>query len=137
MIHIRTAEALARAIETPPDYKLRTLLAARAVSLADYSEYDFSELMEIVIVQVGDRLPDIERSYGEPMVAEGLLAFPVESIVRNAGWYEALWIKSDDGFGLVLYVQDHPMTDAALRSACAAALRDGDANGGSRNSSTV
>lgn len=132
---IRTAEALARAIETPPDEQLRTLLADRAGSLTDYSEYDFSELAEILIVDAGDGLPDVERTYGEPLVAEGLLAFPVESIVRHAGWYEALWIKSDEGFGLVLFVQDHPMTDAALLAACAAALRDADTNWASGTSS--
>lgn len=122
MILIRTAEALARAIETPPDAHLRQLLADRAESFAAYSEYDFSELAEILIVQAGDHLPDVEHSYGQRLVREGTFDFPIEMIVHQAGWYEVTWIQSDDGFGLVLFVQEAPGTDADLIAACRAAL---------------
>lgn len=122
MILIRTAEALARAIETPPDENLRRLLAERAESLAAYSEYDLSELAEILVVQAGDQLTDVEQAYGQALVGGGCFAFLVETIVLRTGWYEATWIQSDDGFALVLIVQDDRRTDANIAAACRFAL---------------
>lgn len=75
MILIRTAEALARAIETPPDEYLRQVLADRADILAAYSDHDFSDLLEVLVVQAGDRLADVERAYGQQLVGAG--RFPV------------------------------------------------------------
>jgi hypothetical protein len=137
MILIRTAEALARAIDTPPDNELKQLLAARAESLADYGEYDFSDLAEFLIAQSRDRLPDVEHAYGQPLVREGCFVFAVETITRHGGWYEAVCIQSDDGFGLMLFVQDDPRTDAALLAACVAALNAANGELTSRSNTTA
>lgn len=99
MLVIRTAEELARAIEAAPDTKLRDLLTAHAERLAEYSEYDLSELAEFVIVQQGDTLEAIEEACQLRLMADGQFLSPVELIAEHTHWIEVTWILSDDGFG--------------------------------------
>jgi hypothetical protein len=44
---------------------------------------------------------------------------PPEIHDEHEGWHELVFILSDDGFGLVLFIAKHPATDARLLKALA------------------
>jgi hypothetical protein len=69
----------------------------------------------LFVVQVGDTLADLAALRGH------LFADP-EFVHRHGGWFEAVFILSDDGFGHVVFVPDQPDTDPDLLSLCRAEL---------------
>jgi hypothetical protein len=121
---IRTAEDMARAIETAPDTQLKALLSALAERLAEYPDYAFEDLAEIVIVQPGDTLQAIEEACKLRWVVDGKFVSPVELIAEHEGWFEVTWILSDDGFGLVLFLEKAEGIDPQLLAACRHALAE-------------
>ena len=119
MILIRTAEALARALAQP---ELKCLLQVQADRLAEYNDYDLSELGMFAIIQAGDALHEIDQAIGWSLLKGDTFAKPVELIARHSNWYEMTFILSDDGFGLVLFVPIN--ADSKLIAACNRALTD-------------
>ena len=117
---IRTAEDMARALNQPLDTTLDECLRRHRDTLACYPDIPFEDLALFVIVQAGDSLKEVELACGYRLVAEGSFAFPVETITYLSGWYEVVWIISDDGYGLALFIQDHADTDRDLLTACRA-----------------
>lgn len=116
---IRTSEAMARALDSPLDPELHELLGAYWASL---EEFGAELLAEVVIVEAGDTLEQVEQAYGRRLVADRQFTFTVELITQHDHWFDVVWIISDDGFGLVLLIQIHPDTDARLLAACRHAL---------------
>lgn len=118
MIIIRTAEAMAHVLHQPLDNPLLDRLRQHKDTLSLYDDMSLEDLALFVIVQAGDTLAEVEERCGYRLVEEGAFAFPVETIDFLPGWYEVTWIISDDGYGLVLFVQVHPETDPGLLDAC-------------------
>ena len=118
MIVIRTAEEMARALDSPLDPELKHCLQDHWDRLAEWQDYDLSELAVFLIVQAGDTLEQAEAIISQPLVQEGCFTIPPELVARRSGWIEATFILSDDGFGLVLLVQVGPRADARLIAAC-------------------
>lgn len=118
MLIIRTAQDMASALNQPLDTPLKDCLRSHCDILSHYGGMPLEALGLFVIVQAGDRLDAIQQSCGYRLVAKGSFAFPVENVTHLSGWYEVVWIISDDGYGLVLFVQDHADTDQELLAAC-------------------
>lgn len=118
MIVIRTAEALARALDSPLAPEAKDRLACHGERLAEYDDYTLDELAMFAVVQPGDPLADIECALDMRLVADGDLAMTPELIERYSHWIETTFILSDDGFGLILLVEDGPATNATLLEAC-------------------
>ena len=79
----------------------------------------YRELLEtepvawLFILQAGDTVGCLEALRERPF--EGW-----EFIDHDDGWYEAVFIISDDGFGHVVLIPDQPDTDPTLRAICEA-----------------
>lgn len=125
MHYIRTAEAMARVLDTPLDPELRAILLDHRERLAAYEGFRFEELAEFLIVERGDPLADSEDTYGRRLVEHDMFVMPVELAFRHKAWIEVIFILSDDGFGLVLLVEIGSHTDPSLLSACERALHLG------------
>ena len=123
MLLIRTSGAIARALDSPLDPELHELLGAYWASLEEFGD---ELLAEVLIVEAGDTLEQVEQAYGRRLVADGVFSFTVERITAHEHWYDVIWIISDDGSGLVLLIEIHPETDAALLAACRHALANAD-----------
>ncbi|MBB3858998.1 hypothetical protein GGQ88_000238 [Novosphingobium hassiacum] len=117
MILIRTAEALARALDSPLDAVAKRRLRFHAERLAEYDDFAFEELAVFAVVQPGDALADIEVALGMQVLVERDFAMIPEIVERHWCWAEAIFILSDDGFGLVLLVPLCQDTDSALLTA--------------------
>ena len=69
----------------------------------------------LFVVQVGDSLADLAAVRGRPF------ADP-EFVHRHGGWFEAVFVLSDDGFGHVVFVPDQPDIDPEILKLCRAEL---------------
>ena len=128
MIVIRTAEEMARALDSPLEPELKHCLQAHWDRLAEWQDYELSELAVFLIVQPGDTLEQAESAFGRPLVIDSTFALLPELIDRRGGWIEVTFILSDDGFGLVLQVADSHGADECLLAACRKALPGSDNN---------
>ncbi len=68
----------------------------------------------LFFLQPGDRIDHLQTLRGRPF--EGW-----EFIELNDGWFEAVFVLSDDGFGHVILIPDQPTTDPELLALCRAA----------------
>lgn len=118
MIVIRTAEEMARALDSPLDPELKHCLQAQWDRLAEWRDYELSELAVILIVQAGDTLDQAEAIIGQTLVQDEAFFLLPELVARRGGWFAATFILSDDGFGLVLLVEIAANTDHDLLAAC-------------------
>jgi hypothetical protein len=128
MISLRTTAAIKSTLDLLADNKLRSLLTERIQQLTNaWEDLDLSDLTHFLIIQAGDTAADAEHELGW-----SLLVNPVDGarfgqpdftqswewIEDHGGWFEAVFIISDDGFGVSLFIQDHPETDPALLALC-------------------
>lgn len=118
MIVIRTAEDLARALDSPLDLELHTVLQGHAERLAEWQDYPLEDLALFVVAQPGDTVEELELSAEGPLVTDAEFAFGPEFICRHGNWIEAVFVFSDDGYGLVLLVPIAKDTDPDLLAAC-------------------
>lgn len=114
MLVITDAAAMARALASPLDPRLKDLLALRRDQLMrdTAGEYELGELVHIVVVQPGDRIADVEVAANFPLFTE-----PAFEWTQDHGLYlEAVTILSDDGFGIAIFVPDNDEIDPAMLS---------------------
>jgi hypothetical protein len=121
MIVIRTAEEMARALDSPLDPELRRILAEHWARLADY-DLPLSDLAEFLIAQPADTLAKLETASGMTLIAfddgRPLFALGPEIVEQHVGFLELVFILSDDGFGVVLLVSEREGMDPILKAAC-------------------
>jgi hypothetical protein len=112
MLNIRNTAGLARALDSPISDVVKALLHLRRDQLlADTDrEYDLAELVHFVVVEPGDTIAEVEAAAGYPVITTA--AF--EWVAKHGGWFEAVAILSDDGFGVVLIVEDSERSDPVL-----------------------
>lgn len=75
---------------------------------------DLLDLATIIVVEPGDTLADVISRLGHAFDGwEFIHAHPI-------GWHEAVFITSDDGAGVVVFVPDRQGVDPALLELCRA-----------------
>jgi hypothetical protein len=102
-------------IASVPDLHLRALLEKCVASLTtDFDEYDLDELVTFIVIEPGDSLAEIDTALGFP-----ILTRPFELLVDHADWYELVFIVSDDGYGIEVFISKASGVDPRLLSMCA------------------
>jgi hypothetical protein len=123
MISIKSTADMDSALASPIDAELVWLLTLRRDQLLEHDGHDLGDLVHIVVAEPNDTLATIEGVVGVPLSTNlvdgschGEPGFTAnfEYVARHGQWFEAVLIFSDDGFGVVLFVPDHPDTDTAL-----------------------
>jgi hypothetical protein len=104
MLNITDSVAFARAMDSPLDPELRRLLLMRRNQLlADTSgDYELGDLVQFIIAGPATTVAAIELAANYPIIS--LPAF--EWVIDHGGWFEAVTILSDDGFGIALFAAD-------------------------------
>lgn len=113
MLTITNSAEMARVLPTMTDTTLKRILTDRVEQLAEYDGCDLGELAHFLIVQPGDTLDTIEAALGFSPITN-----LCEVVTNHGGWFEAVFILSDDGFGWVLLVPDDPAIPTKLRELC-------------------
>ena len=125
MLILRTTAAMHAAAQTYPDPALRTLLAKRIEQLT--GDDDLSEVVNFLVIEPGDLLADIDAALGFPIL-ENLVDGTVfgdpeftpsfEWMKCHCCWFEIVYLLTDDGFGTIVLVQDHPGIVFDLHALC-------------------
>lgn len=105
---------------------LRGLIHQRIRELADYVAH-FSELVSYVVFERGDRLADLDtalgfsvlvsRFDGLPFDAPGFTP-PWEVLMEHAGWYELVYVLTDAGSGVEVFIQKEEGMPSRLMEMC-------------------
>jgi len=111
---------MAKALSSPLDPLLHERLSAHRNHLLDYPDFPFEELGLFLIVQPGDTLDTVATASPVRLAQESTFTFEPETIDHHGDWLEVLFVMSDDGFGIVLFVSLVVATDPDLLSACQA-----------------
>lgn len=122
MLSIRNSAQMEAALASVLDPALRVLLTQRRDQLA--GEGDLADLAHIIVAGPGDTLAAVEAEVSVPisrnLVDGSHLGEPgftpsFEYVEQHpGGWFEAVLILSDDGFGIVLLVLDRVDVDPRL-----------------------
>ena len=80
-------------LQTTPDPELQSLLAERVQALSEYDDYELGELAHFYVIETAEEL----KSLNLPPVYE----------IRedHQDWTELVYVISDDGFGLEVFVR--------------------------------
>lgn len=123
MFIIHTYAAMSDASAVLEGNDVHALLEAHFERLAEYADFDLTDLAMFAIVMPSDTLDSIEADLGRALINDaGIFIRPPEIIQRHTDWFELAFILSDDGFGLVLFVPIESSTDAKLMTATEAAF---------------
>lgn len=129
MRSIRDYEALRCVRATFPDTNLITHIERRVELLMEQGFSDFTELAFFLIAEPGDTEDDIVGELGfSPLVnlvdgcryGEPEFAPSWEWIAPHCGWFELVYILSDDGFGWIVFVADREGVEPDLLALCRA-----------------
>ena len=90
---LKTTAAMEQFLHTTPDPELRTLMLDRVQALSEYDDYDLGDLAHFYVVETADEL----RSLNLPEI--------VEVRADHKDWTELVYVLSDDGFGLEVFVR--------------------------------
>jgi hypothetical protein len=88
---LKNGDAVHQYLQTTPDPELRGLLAGRVQALSDYE--DISEIAHFYVVETAEEL----KTLNLPSIYE----------IRedHTDWTELVYVISDDGFGLEVFVR--------------------------------
>ncbi len=110
MIKIRSTEAVTGIISQ----ELRQLIRERIAEITQGEPYDADVYGEFVIVEAGDTLPEIEAYLGRPFIGN------FEFFEELPCCFEAVFIMSDDGYGIDLLIPKSEAMDEDLQAICTA-----------------
>jgi hypothetical protein len=127
MLSIRSTAAMTRALELPLDPTLCALLLRRMSQLTEYDQHDLCDLAHFLVVQEGDTAIEVEAELGFSVLINfvdgrrfGDADFEPswEWLEDHGGWFELVFVLTDDGFGWVLFIEDRAGVDAGLLDLC-------------------
>ncbi|QYE35129.1 hypothetical protein KZX46_20855 [Polymorphobacter sp. PAMC 29334] len=114
-------------LSPPLDRLVGPLLRRRAAQLTDGTVSQLCSFARFLIVEPGDSADAIDAELGfsvlQNLVDETGFGNPDftpswEWIEDHGGWFELVFILTDDGFAHVLFVEDREGVDADLLAAC-------------------
>jgi len=127
MLSLRNTASILRAIQPPQEACLRTILDQRIIQLPEGGGGDIGEFAHFLVVRPGDTPSDVQNELGFSILENlvdgaryGSLDFEPswEWIMWHEGWFELVYVLSDDGFGWVVFIQDDEAVDADLLAVC-------------------
>ena len=83
-------------------------------SLSDFDDCNLAELVTFIVVEPGDSVEAIDDALGFP-----ILNRPFELLADHADWYEMVFVLSDDGYGIEVFISKAPGVDPGLLAMCA------------------
>lgn len=113
MIKIRSTEAVSGITsELEPYPAILQLIHQRIAEITQGQPYDADIYGEFVMVEAGDTMPSIEAYLGRPIIGN------FEWLVEWPCCFEAVFVLSDDGYGVDLLIPKLPDMDADLLAMC-------------------
>lgn len=110
-----------------PDIEVRSLIEQRIVMLSEDEPYDAAVHGYFVMVEVDDRLEVLDAQLGFPILSNrhdgttfGEPGFtPCHEILEeHSGCFEMVFVLSDDGFGVEVFIPKSEGVDPTLLALC-------------------
>jgi hypothetical protein len=90
---LKGSAAVEHYLQTTPDPELQNLLAERVQALSEYDDYKLGELAHFFVIETAEELKALNLP-------------PVYEIREDhQDWTELVYVLSDDGFGLEVFVR--------------------------------
>jgi hypothetical protein len=105
---LRETSSIEDAPRSITDPELRELIEGHIDRLSEYDDYQLSELIHIIVVEIGDCYAQLGPFIGSTP----------EVVQEHSDWYELVYVISDDGFGVVVFVPKDQSTDPRLLAIC-------------------
>ena len=113
MISITDDASLNRALEMVRCAALRDLLVRRRAILG--TDLPFAEMAQFIIVQAGDTVDQIEADTGLVIRPNDRDMWPMwEWVVDHGHCFETVFVLTDDGYAVVLFVEKLGTTNSEL-----------------------
>jgi hypothetical protein len=113
---LRDSKSIEDGSKSYTDPELCELLAAHVGRLNEYEGCKLSELINFIVIEQGDIVADLDAELGFPVMTNrfdgcryGEPGFSPswEVIEEHINWFELVYVLSDDGFGVVVFVPKH------------------------------
>ena len=118
MLSLKDRDAVTAALtDSTLDPDLRALIALRVWQVDTDRQRPLGEILQIVVVQPGDSPEAIHKAVGFPITYDQADQPGFEWMNDHGAWFELAYVLTDD-FGLLVFVADHPDTNATLRFNC-------------------
>lgn len=123
---MRDAASIQEGAQSYPIDCVRQLIATRVQELAA-DGYEAADLMQVFVVAPGDDMDNVADELGFPLLANRFTGAcfgepefrPSWDVLEDHGdCYELVYVVSDDGFGLVVFVPKQAGIDTDLLSMC-------------------
>ena len=110
------SKVIEKVVEVYPDLELRKLLATHVERLKEFDDYSLDQLVRFVVMEHNDTVADLDATLGFPIMTNrfdgvrfGEPSFNPswEAIEEHINWFELVYVLSDDGFGVVVFVPKH------------------------------
>lgn len=108
-MHVIRADSDLESLEDP---ELLALVRQRISETVEYAD-QFSDLVFFVVVQPGDDIADVDEALGFPVMANRFDGIPFgapaftpswDVLAEHPGWFELVYVLSDDGNGVTVFV---------------------------------
>ena len=99
---------------------LRAHIERRVLALAEFDDFELHELVIFVVVEPGDAMSAIDAQLGFSILGDADVTPAWELIEEHPGYFEIVYVLSDDGFGLDVFIPKHPDVPPELLAMCAA-----------------
>ncbi|MDO8713326.1 MAG: hypothetical protein Q7K13_02455 [Polynucleobacter sp.] len=110
------------------DPELRRLIEATIAALSEDDPYDPAVLGNFLIVEPGDTVAELDEQMGFSILANRWTGIRFDApgytqhfevLEEHAGYFEMVFIISDDGYGVEVFIPKCPGTDPNLLAMCA------------------
>lgn len=122
---LRDRQSVAKVV----DPSLRALIEQRVEALSEFDDCELHELVTFVVVEPSDSVEALDAQLGIHVLVNRLdgtrfgesgFTPSFELLEEHAGYFEIVFVLSDDGFGIEVFVPKHPDVDSELLAMCAA-----------------
>ncbi len=110
------------------DPDLRGLIEQRVQSLSEFDDCDLTELVAFLVIEPGDSLQDMDAQLGFSILSNRFdgtcfgdpdFTPSFDILEEHLGYYEIVFVMSDDGFGIEVFVPKHLGVPPELLAMCA------------------
>lgn len=118
MLSLKDRDAVTAALtDTTLDPTLRALIGLRVWQVDTDRRHPLGEILQVVVVQPGDPPEVIHEAVGFPITYDQADQPGFEWMNDHGAWFELAYVLTDD-FGMLVFVADHPDTNATLLFNC-------------------
>lgn len=127
MRELRTTASMEAALQSDIDPAIRDLIAKRMVQLGQNVVGDLGNVVHFIIVEPGDHMSVIDKAVGFSLLVNLVdgttLGDPYfvpsfEWIEDHQSFFELVYLLTDDGFGTIVLVHDHPGIEFDIHMLC-------------------